>query len=350
MATLRDIAHRAGVSMATASRALTGHPDTGDETRRRIEQIAEELGYKPNAIARSLRRKQNATVGLMVPDVRNSFYASAATAIEQTLSRRGYRVWFALHHDSRELEAQHLQTFLEEQVAGMLVVPSQTTGLTYRWPKTTPLVLFARTLQQAQVDSVVCEDLESARLATEHLLSLGHHRIGLVCGLPAATTTRQRLEGYRQALSGAGLEADPELILVRDYTSEWGYEAAQRLLDCVDRVTAVFAAGNRLVIGALRALSERKLSIGRDVSVLGFGDPELFASLSPPITTVAQPWTEMARAAADLLVSRMELSRDGPRDSVSHVQLTFASQLVVRASTAPPRPATKRTRPARRSA
>jgi DNA-binding LacI/PurR family transcriptional regulator len=329
MATLRDVAKRAGLSAATASRALAGRRYVDASTRSRVETAAREIGYQPNALARALRAKQTLTVGLIVPDIRNDFFAETATVLEGALRERGYRLLLCISSDEPEIDRGYLRTLAEFRVDAVVHVPATRTGASglIAVPKRIPVIELLRHTEGGGYDAVVSDDRDGSLALARHLIERGHRRIAFIAGPEALSTTRYRIGGYREALREAGLAAH---VIRGAYTPEHGYAAARALLERDPRPTAIFASGSPLTVGVLRALKDLGAAVPGDVSLVAFEDPEWYAAQNPPLTCYALPLKEMALVAVERVVRRLA---EPEGSEAPPTTLRFRGRLIVRGST-----------------
>jgi LacI family transcriptional regulator len=335
MATLRDVAKRAGLSAATVSRALAGAPYVDAETRRRALRAARELGYRPNALARALRVQATKTIGLIIPDIRNDFYAECATVLQGALEERDYRLMLCISNGDPAHDRSYLRTLVEHRVDGIVHVPSSPTDPAELEIGGTRIALveLLRHSPNGDFSAIVSDDRQGAATLTRHLLELGHRRIAMLTGPAAFSTTRYRVEGYRDALREAGLGPADEIILYGAYSPASGFAQMHEVLARRPRPTAVFSSGSPLTSGVLRALAEDGLRVPRDLSLVAYEDPEWYAISTPPLTCYALPLREMGRVAAELITAAIER---GPEADGSRGVLRFSGRLIVRESSAPP--------------
>jgi len=330
--TIRDIAHHLGISHSTVSRAFRGSPHVSEGLRQRIFDTARELNYRPNASARRLKDTRTGLVGLIIPDLRNDFYASTATLIQQALAAEGYRLLLTMSCNDPIIEAGYLRSMLEERVEGLIIVPSSLGDQTIRDydEAGVPLVQFVR-LASDRLDAVLLEDSEAARGATDHLLQLGHRRIALILGQSHFSSSSDRLSGYRKALEVAAVREDETLIKIGGYNRAWGFAATQSLLELSSPPTAIVATSNELMVGVLRALGERQVAIPEDISLVGFGDADWCVAWRPPLTTVEYGVEEAAAMVVRILIQRL---REHSQDGSSHpVHRRVPCRLMIRQST-----------------
>jgi LacI family transcriptional regulator len=329
--TIYDVARLAGVSTATVSRALNGTAQIAPATRTAIDQAVEQLGYRPNTIARSLVTRSTQTIAFLLPDITNPFYASLVSGIQQITLERDHTMLLCTTEGDPEREEQYLNLLRSKQVDGALV-----DGLVLPPDRIArfvedgfPIVCLDRDIDSPSVPLVQVDNRLGARMATEHLLSLGHVRIAHVAGAEGLRISEQRVAGYRDGLAQAGVAWDPRLVVAGSFTEGGGYDAMRTLLESGAEPTAVFAANDLSAIGAINAILESGWRVPMDVSVVGFDDLRLSAFTSPPLTTIHQPGEEIARRATEILV---DLIRGR---TVHQLQYLIEPRLVVRSSTAP---------------
>jgi DNA-binding LacI/PurR family transcriptional regulator len=330
--TIYDVARLAGVSTATVSRALNGTGQIAPATRAAIEDAVVQLGYRPNTIARSLVTKSTETIAFLLPDITNPFYAALVSGIQQVALRRGHTMLLCTTDGDPEQEEQYLSLLRAKQVDGALVdglvLPPERIARFVE--EGFPIVCLDRDVDSAAVPLVQVDNRLGARMATEHLLSLGHTRIAHVAGAEELGISAERIAGYQEALAAADVAADARLVLSGGFTEEGGHEATRSLFESGVGFTAVFAANDLSAIGSVNAVAERGLRVPDDVSVIGFDDLRLSAFTSPPLTTIHQPAVEIAERATEILI---DLTHGGTVGELRHL---LEPRLVVRASTAPP--------------
>lgn len=330
MSTLKDVAKEAGVSVATVSRYLNDTAKLTGATRASVKRAVDALGFRPNRVARRLRISGGRAllIGLVVPDLRNPFFADVARGVETTAQRWGSAVIVGHSDESEALERMYLDLLGSESVDGIVLPTVQQGVLTARdlAPAGIPVVCVDRRPGALRVDTVVSDNEAGARAATDHLLRLGHRRIGFVEGLPTISTSRERLAGYRQALAAAGVAADKALVRIGDSRQCGGRDRAGALLDLDRPPTALVVGNNLMTLGALEAVHERGLRIPDDVAIVGYDDMPWSAAFNPPLTCVSQPGFEMGQRAAELLMRRIEHPDAAPE------LVVLQPRLVVRAS------------------
>ncbi len=332
---MREVAERAGVSVTTVSHVINGTRPVSAHLSQRVKAAMEELGYQPNQLARSLRVGTTHTIGLILPDSANPFFAEIARGIEDAGFARGYSVIIGNTDNNPAKERLYVNVLLEKQVDGFIFVSAgeSTHAISALLARQKPFVIVDRMIPQVEVDSVVTDNTRGGELATAHLLDLGHRRIGCITGPSGLSSSVDRLNGYRRALEVYDLPVDESIIVRGDFHYRGGYTAARRLLENADPPTAIFALNDLMAIGALAAAHQLGLRVPEDLSVVGFDDIELASYMAPPLTTVAQSKHQMGKLATQLLLERLQDRSLPPRARILDVSL------VVRRSTAPPRDA-----------
>ncbi|GHF68745.1 LacI family transcriptional regulator [Amycolatopsis bartoniae] len=345
-ASLIDVARAAGVSTATAGRALGGYGQVSDRTRERVLAAAAELGYRTNGLARSMVTGSTQTIGVVVTDVANPFFATALRGITDVTSPAGFEVLLANTGGTREAEQRAVTVMSEKRVDGMIVAaaqPGDGAHLKHAMDVGVPVVLLDRQVTGVpDADTITIDNEHAAAEAVAHLLELGHRRIGVITeagdqlarvrsgsrrrGLfPSAV----RLRGYVRALQAAGIEIDERLVAPARYERESAYDAMTSLLDSAVPPTAVLCTDNVLASGAYRAAQDRGLSMPADLSLVGFDDEPWTTLVRPELTIVEQPTYDLGARAGRQLLDRLAGSANR---SPQHVQLK--AKLVVRESTA----------------
>lgn len=331
--TMDDVARVAGVSKATVSRVLAGL-DSGSsaKTAEAVRQAAARLGYIVNSVAAGLRSRQSFTIGLIVADVSNPFFGGIASGVEARLSETRYSVLFANTGNSVVRERAAVRLLVERQIDGLIAAPSGTLDAHFREARQrgVRMVLVNSEIVGLGADSVTLDNRAAGKAATRHLLELGHRRIAIVTGPLDASFDRQRLEGYRAALDAFAVPQREACVLCEDLATRGGEDAAARMLQLVERPTAVFVTNNMMTLGVLLGLSRAGVKIPDDMSIVGFDDQDWYAVSHPPLTAVTNPGFEMGAAAADRLLRQLGRKRGSAECT------TLEPRLVVRDSTAPP--------------
>jgi len=329
--TLNDVAMLAGVDRSVVSRVINDDPrlSVRPETRQRVLDTIEKLGYRPNAAARSLRTARAYMFGLLIPDFANPVYAEIIKGAERAAGLLGYGLMTA-SSDGVRLGLNHYLDLLGQGRVDGLLFAGEDSGHELAQLRTSqvPWVLVNRTLAGAQ-RYVILDDARGSTLAVNHLVELGHRRIAHLAGPEGADTGRRRREGYLTAIRTAGLAVGPHSVAHADYTPAGGVAALGRLLSAPTPPTAVFVANVASAVGALHAAHAAGLSVPRDLSVVAVHDMPLASHLVPALTTVRMPLEELGRRALELLAKR------GPEETIAEV-VAEPVELIVRESTAPP--------------
>ncbi len=307
MATIRDVATLAGVSIATVSAVINNTAPVRPALRERVLSAIAEVGYQPHGIARSLKTGISRTVGLVISDVTNPFFGAVARTVEAALQRQGHAMLLCNSDEDPATEEAYLKLLQNHRVAGIILAPAGT-GAAYGQLVAqlirAPAVLIDRTNPDLPLDAVTVDNADGTRAAVEHLLDLGCRRVGLVLGSPQVSTSEERLAGYQAALTARGLPFEPRLVRHGRFRQDQAFLACRALL-ADERPDAIFAANNLMAIGALQAVAAAGLRCPADVAVGCFDDFEWADVCAPKITTVAQPTTAIAERAVSLLFDRI---------------------------------------------
>jgi LacI family transcriptional regulator len=328
--TLQDVGRRAGVSAMTVSRVINGRAGVDFETQRRVEAAIAELDYVPNRIARGLLSQKTQTIGLIVPDVANPYFAPVVRGAETAARRAGYRVLLCNSEGDLRLEREYIEDLVAHRVEGLLLAPASDLSRHSIFPLLRggfPLVLLDRDLPDSDCDLVVSDSLTGARRLVDHLIAVGHRDIAHLTDAEDTSTGRDRLRGYRAALTAAGLPDRGDRILRTTVDQIGGYRATQEVLALDPRPTAIFTVNNMTAVGAMKALRERGLSVPEDMALVCFDDVEHLAVLSPFLTVVDQPAETLGGLGAQLLLERI-----AGKAGVRSRRITLQTDLVVRRS------------------
>lgn len=334
--TLKDVARRARVSVSTAARALGGYGYVSPETRERVLRAARALDYRPNALARSMIKGQTHTLGVVVSDSSNPFFAAVVRGIEDAALPHGYGIFLCNADEDPAKEAMYLDMLRQKRVDGVIVSPSDASSgaLPGLLAAGVPVAQVDRRVPGLAADAVVTDNRKGVHAAVQHLVRLGHRHIALIGGPSRLYTGRERTRAFREALRRAGLPVIRSWLLEGTFKVDSGYELAGRLLDCSPRPTAVFVANNLMTVGTLLRFKEAGVRIPEDLAVVGFDDMDWAPILTPPLTAVAQPTYELGKVAATLLLERLQNPSLPPR------LVVLPPRLVVRESCgARPKPA-----------
>jgi LacI family transcriptional regulator, galactose operon repressor len=329
MTTIREVAESAGVSYATVSHVINNTRLVSQETRERVLAAMDALNYHPNELARSLRQGKTHTIGLVLPDSANPFFAEISRGIEDEAFKKGYSVFLCNTELDTQRELFYVDVLSKKQVDGIIFVAAgdQADSLDFLLRRSMPVVMIDRNVPNVEVDAVLTDNQLGGFLATRHLIELGHKRIACIAGPSSITPSAERMIGYRRALEEAGLSYDENLILRGDYHAQSGLDITHSILTMNPRPTAIFALNDLMALGALRAAAEANYSVPRDLAVVGYDDLELAQFTNPPLTTIAQPKKEIGAQAVYLLVDR--IAQKGRPTS----RLVLAPELIIRRST-----------------
>lgn len=332
MATIRLVAERAGVSLTTVSHVINNSRFVAPATRQRVIDAMNELNYRPNTLARSLRRGKTFTLGLLVPDSRNPFFAEVARAIEIAAADQKYSVILCNTENTPEREAFCVDLLTSKQVDGLIFVATSdlSESLSELSARQLPVVVVDCDLPEIPVDSVLTDHRTGGYQATRHLIEQGHNRIACIGGPSNGNPTALRVTGYEDALIEAGIAVDPNLMVTGSYRPESGLRAANQLLSLPDPPTAIFCCSDLMAFGAIHALNRNGLRVPDDVAIVGFDNIELADYTTPPLTSVAQPINEIGTVAASLVLARIH---DRDREIQRPV---LSTELVVRQSSVRP--------------
>jgi LacI family transcriptional regulator len=327
--TIRDVAQLAGVSPATVSKVMNDAPHVSDETRMRVRAAAEKLQFRPNSIARSLKTKHTATLGLITDDLEGVFTLSMMRGVEEAASAQGFSVFLCNSYGDMTRERAHLEVLLDKKVDGVILLSGyrvRSRGAPARPLGKTPVIYVYQYTHDVPVPCIIPDDFGGAVTGTRHLLSLGRRRIGVINGPTHYEATQRRLAGVQYALQDAGLPFDPSLVRTGKWYESSGYALANELMAQRYPPDALFCMSDSIASGALGALTELGVRVPEDISLIGFDNRNFAAHQRPPLTTVALPLVEMGQLAGKLL---LEAIRSGEQAAAMH---SIACPLVIRQS------------------
>ncbi|CDX37553.1 DNA-binding transcriptional repressor of ribose metabolism [Mesorhizobium plurifarium] len=330
--TMLHVAEAARVSVATVSALLNGTATVSPELTQRIEQAIRDIGYKRNAIARSLKMGTTRTIGLTVPHITNPFFTDVVSVIQQAFDRAGYAVMLCCTDEDLNTQDEQIRLLLDRMVDGLIVARVGDGGILKGIVEdaNVPVVLLDRLCEGVDTDAVVLDNQRAVFDAVTYLIHLGHRRIGYITGTSDISPMHDRMIGYREALQAAGLPMAEELIRSGNFHEIDGYNATMQLLSLHDRPSAIFSANNPMVIGTMKAIRDIGLSCPEDISVACFDDFPWSDVFVPQLTTVAQPVQAIGEQAANLLLDRLAGNRDAPPR-----KLVLKGRLMIRNSCRP---------------
>ena len=312
---MAEVARLAGVSVTTVSHVINGTRPASARTRERVLAAVERTGYRPNTIARALARGGTQSLGLAISGLSNPYFTDVVAAVEAAAGRAGHTLLLGDTREDPEHELLIVRTLAERQVDGLLLAPSVGAAehaLPYLASQGVPVVLLDRFVD-VPLDQVGCDNEQPTARLVEHLIDLGHRRIGMAIGIKGLSTTDERVRGYRMALERAGIAFDPALVAEGGSTRDRAREAMHALLDLADPPTAMVSGNNFMTIGLLRAIDERGLTVPEDIALVGFDDFEWADLFAPRLTVIRQPTAELGARAVEMLLSRLEDERRPPR-------------------------------------
>ncbi|MBB6671121.1 catabolite control protein A [Cohnella nanjingensis] len=329
--TIYDVAREAGVSMATVSRVVNNNPNVKPQTRKKVYEAIERLGYRPNAVARGLASKKTTTVGVVIPDIANAIFAEVARGIEDIANMYHYNIILCNADKRKEKEIRVINTLLEKQVDGLLFMGGAVTDEHLQAFNTSnvPIVLCATTDEKGAMPSVDIDHESAAFDAVQRLIAEGHRKIAMISGtLQDPANGYARYQGYKKALEQAGIPFDEDYVRIGNYRYESGIEAMQHFLGLSNRPTAVFAATDEMAIGAIHSIQDEGLKVPEDVSVISVDNIRMASMVRPQLTTVAQPMYDIGAVSMRLLTKLMK------KENVEQSRVVLPHELIVRSSVA----------------
>lgn len=329
--TIYDVAREAGVSMATVSRVVNNNPNVKPQTRKKVFEAIERLGYRPNAVARGLASKKTTTVGVVIPDISNAIFAEVARGIEDIANMYHYNIILCNADKRKEKEIRVINTLLEKQVDGLLFMGGVVTDehMQAFQTATVPIVLCGTNVEGNTMAAVDIDHQQAAHDAVKLLIDKGHRRIGMISGnLQDPNNGFSRYNGYKNALEEAGVAFDESLVRIGNHRYESGIEAMKYFLELPERPTAIFSATDEMAIGAIHAAQDAGLAIPGDISVISVDNSRMASMVRPLLTTVAQPMYDIGAVSMRLLTKLMN------KENVEKGKVTLMHELIQRQSVA----------------
>ena len=332
MITMHDVAKRASVSVTTVSHVVNDTRPVSDELRHRVLSAMRDLDYKPNRVARGLRRGKTNTIGMIIADPVNPFFAEVFRGVAAASDASDYSVILCNAEEDPEKEFHYTNVLLEKQVDGLILTTAsmEADHVAVLQERQVPLVVVDREIPGARADLIRTDHVSGAREATEHLLRQGHRRIACLTGPPNVMNALDRRAGYELALAQAGLAVDETLILFGDWQFASGYQHMRRLLALQDPPTAVFACNDLMAIGALRVIAESGRRAPDDIALVGFDDIPLASYVTPTLTTMRQPMYDLGWQAAEMLFDRVRHSEKRLETRLLDAKLVVRQSSVLR--------------------
>ncbi|MCX7730900.1 MAG: LacI family transcriptional regulator [Candidatus Caldatribacterium sp.] len=333
MASIRDVARLAGVSVSTVSRVINRRGKASKATEERVWKAIEALQYRPNLLARSLRNQKTRLLGLLVPDIDSPFFARLAKHIEEAAYRKGYNLILCNVGEDPKRERDYLEILIQRQVEGIILLRVSDESLLFRIPHFSkiPYVVLDRTLQKEEAPTVKLDNIAAGALAATHLLKLGHRKFACITGPQKISVSRERLEGFLTILIQAGIPPKDIFVVEGDFKIDGGRKGMEKVLGHFLPPFALFCMNDMMAFGAIQVAKERNWQVPEDISVVGLDNNPLCEVFSPPLTTVAQPFDQIAKAGIALLCKLIEGKR------VRKKSIAVPPYLVIRQSTASPR-------------
>jgi LacI family transcriptional regulator len=328
MANIRDVARRAGVSSVTVSRVINDSGPVSDETRQKVQQAIDELGYVPNLMAQGLRSKRTDTLALVITDITNPFWTTVVRGVEDTAIENGLSVMLCNTDEDAEKQENYIGILVHKRVDGVVIAPvnRDVSALLSLSRHNIPYVVIDARIEGVDADLVVGDNVGGACGLVRHLIGLGHRRIAVIAGPEHAPTAQDRLNGYLKALREAGIPVNGELIRHGGFDQDSGYELTRELLRLARRPTALFAGNNVIGLGALLALREQGVRVPEDIALVVFDELPLLSTLDPFLTVADQQPYEMGVIATELLLERLAGKRQERRE------ITLETKLILRQS------------------
>lgn len=304
--TIKDVAHRTGLSIATISKYINGG-NVLEKNRMIIQDAIEELNFTVNEMARGLKTNKTRTIGIVLPNLNNLFFTSIVSKIEDVILKDGYGTIICDYKQDYELEKKKLDFLMNKSVDAIILVPlgKEVNEINKILITGTPIILIDRLLEQVQCDAVLGDNLNSSYNAVEHLFALGHKRVGVIIGPKEMYTAEQRLKGYYRVHEDYSFDIDLDLIKYGDYAMDSGYILFKELLEMKNPPTAIYVTNYEMTLGAVMAINEMNIKIPEDLSIIGFDNIDLVKVMNPPLSVVVQPIDSIGEVTAQLLLKRL---------------------------------------------
>jgi len=329
--TIVDIARLAGVSQATVSRVINNSEKVKESTRSKIQQVMKDNNYVYNALAGGSGKNATCTIGLIIPTITNPIFAVSTQGIQTAAAKRGYSILLGTTEYSSSTELDLVRLFSEKQVDGIILTGAPMNHLTINYinQRNIPFVITYERIKSANASFVTFDNVMAANRTMDYLFSLGHRRIGMITGqFSYSGRSERRWQGYKAGLEKRGILYDEQLVMQKDFTVIGGREAATRMLQNPNPPTAIFCGNDIIAYGAMAIAKEKGLKVGTDISIVGFDDLEMSATMDPPLTTTRIPGSEMGEMGAKILIDKIEKINEEP------VQYILETDFIVRSSVA----------------
>lgn len=306
--TIRDVAELAGVHPSTVSRVINDDSRISEKTKNKVLSIIKKLGYTPNAIARGLKTKRTYTLGMLIPDITNPFFAEIARGVEDAANANGFNIILCNTDDKLKKERIYLEILKGKRVDGLILGTAhiKDKSILELEKKKFPYILVSRNIEKLNKNCIIVDDVAGGIMVTEYLIKLGHRRIAHITGPLKTRSALNRLKGYKLTLKKYEIEYRDELVGEGDFRIKGGYQVMKRFLKLAEPPTAIFAANDLLALGAMQAVQKKKYHIPEDFCIIGFDDIRLASFVYPPLTTIRQPMLEMGALAVKMLLKIIE--------------------------------------------
>jgi len=326
--TIKDVAELAGVHPSTVSRVINDDSRISKKTKSKVLLIIKKLGYTPNAIARGLKTKRTHTLGMLIPDITNPFFAEIARGVEDTANKNNFNVILCNTDDKLKKERTYLEILRGKRVDGLILGTAhiKDKSILELEEKKFPYILVSRNIEGLDKNCIIVDDVGGGTIATEHLIKLGHRKIAHITGPLKVRASINRLEGYKLALKKYQIEYKEELVEEGDFRINGGYQAMKKFLKLSKPPTAIFSANDLLALGAMQAIQKKKYHVPKDFSIIGFDDIRLASFVYPPLTTIRQPMLEIGKLAVKMLLRIIEGGEFNQR------KIVLKSKLIIRES------------------
>lgn len=326
---IQDVARLADVSIATVSRVINNQGGVRKVTEERILKAIEELGYIRNAAARTMKRKETNTIGVIVPDIKNPFFPLVMAGIEQKAREKDYFTILSSTNESPIIEEKIVKNFIERGVDGVIITTANEDGehLNLLQEQNIPIVAVDRSIRSFDVDTVLVDNVKGSYQAVQHLILQGNRKIAIICGPQNTTPGFERFIGYKKALEDYNIPLDERYVVQGDFGEHSGYLATRQLNELDDRPTAIFSSNNLMTIGCMKALEEIEWKLGDEVAFIGFDDVDIATFLSPKLSVVTRPMNAVGEIAFTFLYERIHFKSDLPKRKYS-----LPPELIIRQS------------------
>jgi DNA-binding LacI/PurR family transcriptional regulator len=330
---IKDVAKKAGVSVATVSRVLSNSNNVKKQTQEKVLKAVSELNYEINAVARNLRQEKTYSIGIILGNVLSQFYSVIAKSVEDTANKFGYNTILCNGDENPEKELNYLKVLKSNRVDGIIITPTgkNASYINHLINSGTHVVLLDRLIERVDCDTVLVDNVDGAYKAVKYLITKGYKKIGIVNGYLDRTTGAERLEGYLKALREAGIAKDNNLIKIGDFKKESGEKLTKELLNQQNKPEAIFTTNIDMSIGTLIAIRELKLRIPEDIGIVCFDDSDWIEIFEPPITVIRQPVYKLGSVASELLIKKIERKKEDL--NVQAEIITLNTELIIRNST-----------------